>query len=82
MSLQNLRDVPVDDLLQLGKKLKSLDLAKNQLTALPGKFFKKKIIWAALFDLESRPYSNVIIITNYFPRLSSDSTGVNRKSGN
>ena len=55
MSLQNLRDVPVDDLLQLGKKLKSLDLAKNQLTALPGKFFKKKFIWAALFDLDSKP---------------------------
>ena len=38
LSLQTLREVPVDDLLQLGKKLKSLDLAKNQLTSLPGKF--------------------------------------------
>jgi len=38
LSLQNLREVPVDDLLQLGKKLKSLDLAKNQLTSLPDRF--------------------------------------------
>ena len=49
LSLQNLREVPVDDLLQLGKKLKSLDLAKNQLTSLPGKFSSKFFVRGRYF---------------------------------
>ena len=34
--MQNLTQIPLDDLLLLGKKLKQLDLSQNQLTSIPG----------------------------------------------
>jgi len=38
LSMQNLTQIPLDDLLLLGKKLKQLDLSQNQLTSLPDRF--------------------------------------------
>ena len=38
LSLQSLTVIPVEELIQLGKKLKRLDLSQNQLTSIPSRF--------------------------------------------
>ena len=36
LSLRSLRDVPIKDLILLGKRLRVLDLSRNQISELPG----------------------------------------------
>ena len=53
LSLRSLRDVPMKDLVLLGKRLRILDLSRNQISELPGNFFIKINIFSASLCLDT-----------------------------
>ena len=57
LSLRSLREVPIKDLILLGKRLRVLDLSRNQISELPGKvtsFYNLRLKNLLLYNLTPR----------------------------